>query len=81
MANAQVAVTDLHEQLDIESARVAKEHVLRLDVAGHGLLSRFHDGCRCAWCTARARERGCLCPECLTVRTAGIYVGPVRTRP
>lgn len=25
-------------------------------VTGHGLLSRFHAGCRCGWCASRARE-------------------------
>ena len=29
------------------------------DVAGHGLLSRFHAGCRCGWCSSRPREGSC----------------------
>jgi len=34
------------------------------DVAGHGLLSRFHSGCRCPWCTCQAREHACPCAPC-----------------
>ena len=32
-------------------------------VIGHGLLSRFHAGCRCGWCTTQALERSCGCPR------------------
>jgi hypothetical protein len=66
-----------------ETAKAAKDRALWLDVAGHGLLSRFHDGCRCPWCTSRAREPQCLCPDCLEVRTTGFTshrprFGPLR---
>ena len=63
-----------------ETAKTAKDRALWLDVTGHGLLSRFHDGCRCPWCTSRARERQCLCPDCLAVRTTGVYFAPAAVR-
>jgi hypothetical protein len=43
------------------------------DVAGHGLLTRFHEGCRCGWCASRAREGTCPCPACVKVR-AHVYL-------
>lgn len=43
------------------------------DVIGHGLLSRFHAGCRCAWCTSQARERGCGCEPCTQSRSVDPY--------
>jgi len=52
----------------------AKDQALALDVTGHGLLARFHEGCRCPWCTSRARECPCLCPDCVAVKTTGVYV-------
>jgi hypothetical protein len=63
-----------------ETAKAAKDRALWLDVAGHGLLSRFHDGCRCPWCTSRARESQCLCPDCLEVRTTGVYFAQAAIR-
>lgn len=54
--------------------KAAKDAALALDVAGHGLLTRFHDGCRCPWCVSTARERGCLCGACVAVKTTGVYV-------
>ena len=43
------------------------------DVIGHGLLSRFHAGCRCAWCTTQARERACGCEPCTQSRSVDPY--------
>ncbi len=44
------------------------------DVTGHGLLSRFHAGCRCGWCSSRARETTCGCAPCLACRTHPYFV-------
>jgi hypothetical protein len=46
------------------------------DVAGHGLLSRFHDGCRCGWCCSRAREGTCGCTLCAACRASTYVVLP-----
>lgn len=65
-----------------ETAKAAKTAALDLDVTvrGHGVLARFHDGCRCPWCMSTARERGCPCPECHGARTTGryVYLPPVK---
>jgi hypothetical protein len=44
------------------------------DVVGHGLLSRFHAGCRCPWCTSVCRERECPCQVCTACRSVSPYV-------
>jgi len=46
------------------------------DVAGHGLLSRFHAGCRCGWCCSRAREGRCGCGPCVACRVHTYFVLP-----
>ncbi|MGH7748361.1 MAG: hypothetical protein ACREQ5_26935 [Candidatus Dormibacteria bacterium] len=46
------------------------------DVTGHGLLSRFHAGCRCPWCASRAREGACPCAPCTGVRAHAYVVLP-----
>jgi hypothetical protein len=43
------------------------------DVTGHGLLDKWHSGCRCPWCVSKARERGCLCPPCAALRASSPY--------
>ena len=51
------------------------------DVAGHGLLSRFHTGCRCGWCSSRARETTCGCAPCLAYRAHPYVVLPAGRQP
>ncbi|MGH3671621.1 MAG: hypothetical protein ACRDSH_13455, partial [Pseudonocardiaceae bacterium] len=46
------------------------------DVTGHGLLSRFHAGCRCPWCASRACEGTCGCPPCVACRASAYVVLP-----
>lgn len=43
------------------------------EVIGHGLLSRFHAGCRCEWCTTQACEQGCGCQPCTQSRSVDPY--------
>jgi hypothetical protein len=43
------------------------------DCVGHGLLSRWHSGCRCPWCASKCRERGCLCPPCAALKARSPY--------
>ena len=47
------------------------------DVTGHGVLSRFHTGCRCGWCESQAREHDCPCPACAAVRRGAFFTFPV----
>ncbi len=51
------------------------------DVVGHGLLSRFHDGCRCPWCTSVDRERTCSCQDCVGLRTTSPYIELLKALP
>lgn len=46
------------------------------DVVGHGLLSRFRAGCRCGWCTSRAREGTCGCPLCMACQANTYFRWP-----
>jgi len=55
-----------------DASGLQKAPVVRMgecaNVAGHGLLSHFHNGCRCPWCASQARERDCCCGACAAVR-------------
>lgn len=44
------------------------------NIIGHGLLPRFHAGCRCDWCVSRCWERSCLCEVCVDMRAKSPYV-------
>lgn len=57
----------------ISSADDADMNIPESDVIGHGLLSRFHEGCRCVWCTNQARERCCGCQLCKQARSVDPY--------
>lgn len=49
-------------------------------VVGHGLLSRFHQGCRCPWCSAQVWERSCACDACVVLRSVSPFVLPMGDR-
>ncbi|MGH3511377.1 MAG: hypothetical protein ACRDRB_03775 [Pseudonocardiaceae bacterium] len=51
------------------------------DVAGHGVLARFHAGCRCPWCASRAWEGTCGCARCAACRANAYVVLPRGWRP
>jgi len=56
-------------------------HATGADVAGHGLLSRFHAGCRCGWCSSRAREDTCGCGPCRACRAHPYFTFLDRQQP
>lgn len=62
-----------HRGGSLSGAADAGVRISQSDVNGHGLLSRFHAGCRCAWCTTQARERACGCESCTQSRSVDPY--------
>jgi hypothetical protein len=62
-----------HRGGSLSGAADARARIPEPDVIGHGLLSRFHAGCQCAWCTTQARERACGCQSCTQSRSLDPY--------
>ena len=51
------------------------------DAIDHGLLSRFHAGCRCVWCTVAAFAEPARAIKRLEARIIRIAFSPIDSRP
>lgn len=74
-ALGQIGAMTIPAQLALKAPRTPPSPVAcggGADVTGHGLLARFDAGCQCGWCSARAREKTCVCGPCVACR-AHVY--------